>query len=352
MKKLLLSFLVVIAFNISVMAQTDLIISEYVEGSGNNKALELYNPTPNAIDLSNYEVWRFSNGDATATDGGMTTLEGTIEPYGTFLLINGQTESTGTSPACDPALQALVVDETFNGMLDHDYPAPTYMNGNDVIALIKNEGGTPVAVDLLGQYGLGEDIEDAYGWTDVENEVIEYNDGNGNPVQATIENFIVPSDSDDGSAGFGPYWLCWTRNHSMVRKSTVISGVTANPAPNPPNVFDVAMEWDTLPGGSDIWSNLGTHDCVANGMNPVLPTVQTSLFPNPVDDYFTVTASENIAGIEILTAIGQVVYSANNSRNTKEMEVILRQKFHSGIYLVKINFANNDQAVFRKIYIK
>lgn len=30
----------------------NLIISEYVEGSGNNKAIELYNPTTDVIDLS------------------------------------------------------------------------------------------------------------------------------------------------------------------------------------------------------------------------------------------------------------------------------------------------------------
>ena len=31
---------------------TDLFISEYIEGSYNNKAIELYNPTNEAIDLS------------------------------------------------------------------------------------------------------------------------------------------------------------------------------------------------------------------------------------------------------------------------------------------------------------
>lgn len=31
---------------------TDLIISEYVEGSSSNKAIEIYNPTSSAIDMS------------------------------------------------------------------------------------------------------------------------------------------------------------------------------------------------------------------------------------------------------------------------------------------------------------
>jgi len=50
-------------------------------------------------------------------------------------LVNGQTTSTSSSPACSPVLQALA------NQLDHDYPAPTYMNGNDAIALIKTPGG-------------------------------------------------------------------------------------------------------------------------------------------------------------------------------------------------------------------
>ena len=33
---------------------SDIFISEYVEGSYNNKAIELYNPTNEAIDLSKY----------------------------------------------------------------------------------------------------------------------------------------------------------------------------------------------------------------------------------------------------------------------------------------------------------
>ncbi|PJB59725.1 MAG: nuclease, partial [Bacteroidetes bacterium CG_4_9_14_3_um_filter_41_19] len=52
MKKLLL-LLVVAFFATFSFAQecSNLFISEYVEGSGNNKAIEIYNPTPNSIDL-------------------------------------------------------------------------------------------------------------------------------------------------------------------------------------------------------------------------------------------------------------------------------------------------------------
>ena len=38
---------------------SDLFISEYVEGDFSNKAIELYNPTPFAKDLSQYRLIRW-----------------------------------------------------------------------------------------------------------------------------------------------------------------------------------------------------------------------------------------------------------------------------------------------------
>ena len=72
MKKLLLSFTATV-FALSMFAQTDLIISEYVEGWSNNKALEIFNPTDAAINLNGYRITRYSNGaDAPPADNQWT----------------------------------------------------------------------------------------------------------------------------------------------------------------------------------------------------------------------------------------------------------------------------------------
>ena len=42
---------------------TYLIISEYVEGSSNNKYIEIYNPTSSEVDLSDYSLKLYANGD-------------------------------------------------------------------------------------------------------------------------------------------------------------------------------------------------------------------------------------------------------------------------------------------------
>ena len=54
----------------------DLFISEYVEGWSNNRALEIYNPTNAAVDLSDYRLERYSNGATAAQDNQKVDLSG------------------------------------------------------------------------------------------------------------------------------------------------------------------------------------------------------------------------------------------------------------------------------------
>src|SRR5687767_13467382 len=58
-------------------APTDLFISEYVEGSSNNKAIELFNGTGSAIDLTagGYQLQLHFNGSTTPTN---LPLTGTV----------------------------------------------------------------------------------------------------------------------------------------------------------------------------------------------------------------------------------------------------------------------------------
>ena len=59
-----------LSFSVTTSAQTcyDIFISEYLEGTGNNKGIELFNPTNETIDLSMYTLQRWSNGEAGMTE--------------------------------------------------------------------------------------------------------------------------------------------------------------------------------------------------------------------------------------------------------------------------------------------
>lgn len=65
-----------------------LFFSEYVEGSSNNKALEIYNPSSTAVDLSDYSVKLFSNGATSATQ--TQALSGSLAAGQTLVLVHAQ----------------------------------------------------------------------------------------------------------------------------------------------------------------------------------------------------------------------------------------------------------------------
>jgi hypothetical protein len=108
---------------------TDLIISEYVEASGNNKYIEVYNGTTATINLADYQLQLFSNGSATAAVGA-PAMTGSLAPGATIVYRN----SLATLYA-----GATVVSSAVN------------FNGDDAIALWKIS--TASFVDIVGNIG-------------------------------------------------------------------------------------------------------------------------------------------------------------------------------------------------------
>lgn len=300
MKKILLSAFAITAY-LSVNAQcNELFFSEYVEGTGNDKALEIYNPTNAAINLTGYSVARYSNGATTSSAGGVTNLSGTIAAHDVFVLVNGQTAatSTSTSPAVSVVLQGLA------DQLDGAYPAPTYFNGDDAIALEKNG----VQVDIFGK--IGEDPGTA--WTDV----FPYTDAQGT-------------------------W--YTKDTTLVRKPTVHQGVTTNPS-----AFNVLAEWDVLPVNT--WTGLGSHvcGCATTGISSIdRSSASVIVYPNPSNtDFFNVSTSEGIKTVELYNVLGEQITSIEGNKIGKHMR-IETGNLAKGVYLVKVLFANDASKVVK-----
>ena len=97
MKKII-PFFVFIFATIGLFAQTtacsDLFFSEYVEGYGSNRAVEIYNPTNAAIDLSQYSVGRFSNGGSSYV--GIALPAENLAPYDTYVIVLDKRDSLGS----------------------------------------------------------------------------------------------------------------------------------------------------------------------------------------------------------------------------------------------------------------
>ena len=227
MKKLftLLAALVVLA---AANAQTDLIISEYVEGWSNNKALEIYNPTNAAINLSGYQLVRYANGEDTppADDNWSFTLpDYELEPYKVFVAVLDKRNPDGTG---QDAPVWIPLQDRADGFFNPNYNISNtlYFNGDDAIAIEKTDGtlvdlfarwGAPAPADV--QFGGSTKIDGA--WTDV----APYYTGDGVGI---------------------------TGDHTLVRKSSVKDGITENPV-----LFNALAEYDSLPANTFL--NLGWH---------------------------------------------------------------------------------------------
>ena len=270
---------------------SDLFFSEYVEGWSNNKALEIYNPTPNQIDLSAYSISRYTNGATTASIP--QQLDGLIEPYSTFVIGLDKRDPNGSgfdAPVwdgfytytdsitneevtiydADDDLQSMIdfwANGTYYSGTDPDsaatYPMTMFFNGNDAITLELIGGNV---IDLIGK--VGEDP--GAGWTSADGEI-------------------------------------WTKDHTLVRKSVVTSGVTSNPM-----TFDPSTEWELF--DANTFTSLGSHSCECNSSS-ILETKLTafSIYPNPSQNgYLNISNNEIIQHIKIYNNLGKQVYSGSN----------------------------------------
>lgn len=208
MKKILPKFFLVVlaAVPLALSAQmSDLIFSEYGEGTDNNKYLELYNGTGADLDLSNYVLWKIINeGDWYER---AYHLEG-ILPHGhTFTVVNYKADS----------LLAIRRD-TVGPVIDVGGSDFTFMvaNGNEAFAIAKILApGDTAIIDVIGEES-------------------------GDVVPG---NWQVAGVADAGA------------EHTWVRKKTV-SGPNANWASSAGTSAEDS-EWIVYP--ANYWKNVGWH---------------------------------------------------------------------------------------------
>ena len=109
---------------------TDLFISEYIEGSSNNKAVEIFNGTGASVDLGagGYVLRIYANGSSTPA---AIALAGTVADGDVFVVAKN-----------DASAAILALADQTSASMTH--------NGNDVVALAKNDAN----LDVVGTIGV------------------------------------------------------------------------------------------------------------------------------------------------------------------------------------------------------
>jgi hypothetical protein len=331
MKNFLLAFSLILSFTSFEQDCGELFISEYVEGWSNNKAIEIYNPTSNTVDLSAYMVIRYSNGSTSASSANAVQLSGSVDAYAVHVGVLEKVDPNGTGQEA-PIWDSLQAKADAYYCPDYNTSNAWYFNGNDAVVLAKgsiSDIANAVLVDVFGK--IGEDPGDA--WTTE----FPYNNGLGIQV---------------------------TKDHSLIRKANIQTG-EINPAIA---FFNPLLEYDSIPAvvvrldengdpvlstnGNPIldgnWSSLGSHDCDCNPAGVNESNQETvRIFPNPSNGVFTLTHLANIDLIEIRNALGQKIYATSNTVQSKT--IALNES--KGVYFVSLTNKNGTTSI-RKIIVK
>ncbi len=191
-----------IDFNDLTYKSPDLFISEYVEGSSNNKAIEIFNNTHGTIDLAGgqYKIEIYANGSTTANS--TISLTGTVVNGDVFVVANS---------SADPAILAAA-DQT-TGSLN--------FNGDDAVVLKKGDD----ILDVIGQIGTDPGSEWGTGDASTKDNTIRrksiYGAGDtdgSDPFDPSVEWDGYPKDTFDGLG-----------SHSLNSTAPSITNVTRSP---------------------------------------------------------------------------------------------------------------------------
>lgn len=302
----------------------ELFISEYVEGSRNNKALEIYNPSNRTIDLKEYRVTRWQNGSATWANQYSDVLSGTIGPKQTKVLVLDKRDVTKTG-LDTPVVEALRKKGDLFLAPVYDVSYSMYFNGDDAMSLDRyySDFTTWVSVDIMGKIGERPPFG---GW----------------------------SDSFPYNSGLGKWY---TANKTLVRKRQVLSGidtiapvrkgVTAKaPQAANPKYFNPATEWILYP--IDFFDSLGSHDCGCLTLETKELEHAVSVYPNPINDILMVTAHSKIAQVRMMDLKGMRVSLPISMGVSGESVKISTETLNSGMWILEVQLENGT-TITRKI---
>ena len=255
-------------------AVTELFISEYVEGSSNNKALEIYNGTGAPIDLAagGYNVQMFFNGSSSA--GLNIGLTGVVAAGDVYVVAQSLASASILAQA----------DQT---------NAAGWYNGDDAVVLRR---GVEV-IDVLGQVGLDPGTEWGAGLTSTADNTLRRQPGICGGDTNSADGF-VPASEWDGFATdtFGDLGAHTASCDGPDAAPSVLSTYPANGATDVPATANLSVTFsEPVTFGSASYALACTESGVKTATLSGGPTTFTL---NPATDFvpgetctFTIVAS-------------------------------------------------------------
>jgi hypothetical protein len=235
-QRLLLPTLLLFTFTFS--ASADVFISEYVEGSSNNKSIEVFNNSPNPVDLNQYQLAFYFNGNE--TKGNTIQLAGSLSAFSAYVVAD---DDSGDALKMKASLLA----------------SGNFFNGDDFIQLVQLDSSqTEIVIDTIGTYNLDP----------------------GSEYKVTVDGVVYS-----------------TKDKTLVRRQNIVMGDTDGS-----DEFDPSAEWDvfatddfsnlgthtTIDSPADDGPDDGSGGDVDNGSNGDLSNVCTNCadlpqFKDPAD---------------------------------------------------------------------
>jgi hypothetical protein len=232
--------------NLLAQIDPDLFISEYIEGSSSNKAIEIYNGTDADVDLSAYSVQGTNNGTAWGDGGDRDfALTGTLAAGDVYVIA-----------ATDANPEILAIADTALA-----YESPVHHNGDDGIALLKDG----VHIDNIGVDGV--DPGDGWDVAGISNATKDH---------TLIRKSDITIGNTDWSASAGTNagnseWIVWEQDS--------FGSIGSHPSSIYPVTFSVDMNFQITLGnfevGTDVvnvagtlnaWNNSPLSDTDADGI--------------------------------------------------------------------------------------
>ncbi len=165
MKKTLLALSV--GSVLSFSAHAEVVMTEYVEGGANNKAIELFNNSEQAITLDGYHLARFKDGSETASS--MVKLDGVTMAAGEVIVVRNNATDTPLAES----LQVITASSLVH-------------NGGDAVALLSGEQ----VMDIVGA------VPTPKNWA--KDKTLRRKSTTANPVYNESEWEVLAKNTNDG----------------------------------------------------------------------------------------------------------------------------------------------------------